>query len=243
MVSLTMPFAIRWHWCQWHYMKTGILYLILIVLTKEMQWFHWRCHQHHVMLTLAPMALHDWESHVTPHFNCLYLGNTLVLLMMLLALCVARASDQKRHFAYPFSCLFLRKTRMPFMMLLALCDTDTDPNGLMWHQHQWYHIMPMPVAIVSWGKKSHVTSNFDCLDLRNVMETLRMLTALCDVNTSANGMTWPEKSCYTSLCSLGHKECNDAIENAISIMWCWCWCPWCHMTKKVMSLFILDVLT
>ena len=38
-------------------------------------------------------------------------------------------------------------------------------------------------------KKSHVTSNFYCLDLRNVMVTMRMLTALCHANISVNSMT------------------------------------------------------
>ena len=49
-------------------------------------------HQHHVMLTLAHMASHDQESHVSPHFNLLDLRNAMMPLMMLLALCDAGAN-------------------------------------------------------------------------------------------------------------------------------------------------------
>ena len=57
-----------------------------------------------------------------------------------------------------------------------------------------------PPAIYGWeGQYSfgtiwcqwQLTSNFDCLDQKNVMMTLRMLTA--PFHASANGMTWKEK--------------------------------------------------
>ena len=49
-----------------------------------------------------------------------------------------------------------------------------DAVGIMWHWYwsQWHHVTPTPVAIVSHDQKSHFTSNFDCLDLRNEMVTL-----------------------------------------------------------------------
>ena len=78
---------------------------------------------------------------------------------------------------------------MPFLMLLASCDSDSDLNGIMQHQQWWHHMMQMPVAIVSHDQKSHVTSNFNSFDQKNVMVTLRLLITSCDANTSANGMT------------------------------------------------------
>ena len=43
---------------------------------------------------------------------------------------------------------------MPFIMLLASSNTDTDPNGIMWHQHQLHHMMAVPVAIMSHDHKA-----------------------------------------------------------------------------------------
>ena len=106
------------------------------------------------------------------------------------------AHDQKRYVAPQFNCLYLRKSLMPFMMLTS-CDTHTSPNSIIQYQHQWHHMMAMSVAIVSRDQKRHVASNFDHLDLRNVMVTLRMLIAICDANTSANGIAWLKKPCYT----------------------------------------------
>ena len=100
-----------------------------------------------------------------------------------------------------------KETKVLFMMLLASCDTD--PNGIIWHQHHWY--LMMPVGIVYHDQKSHFISNFDYLDLKNIMVTLGMLTASCDANTSVSGMAWEEKSCCTSFLSYQQKECNDAI--------------------------------
>ena len=48
--------------------------------------------------------------------------------------------------------------------------------------------MPVTKAIVSHDQKGHVT-HFDCLDVRNILVTLTVGMALCDVNISANGMT------------------------------------------------------
>ena len=190
MIPLTSPFGIRWHWWQWHCMIKIILHLILIVLTGEMQWCHWWCYQHHLMLRLALMVLHDQEN----YFNYLDPRNAMVPLTMLLELCDVGdmvSQDQNRHVAYNFNCLYIRNIMMPITMLFASCDTDTDPmascdtntsDGIC-YQNQW--------QIVIWTK-SHVTSNFDCHNLRNVMGTLRMLTVKCDANISARGMTWPE---------------------------------------------------
>ena len=126
-------------------------------LDLENEWFHWWCHQHRVMVTLIPMASHDQEMQWCHLWYCWH----YVMLQPMLS------HDQRRYVASHFNCHYLRKRKMPFMMLLAWCDTDTDPIGIMWHQHQWNHMMPMSV---------------------NVMVTLKMLTAMCDSNISTNGM-------------------------------------------------------
>ena len=93
MVTLTMPFGIRWHWYQWHDMTQKVtLHIIMIVLTWKMQWLYWWCHQHPVMPTLASVTSHDQESHVALHFNCCDLRNAMVVLMMLLVLFSAGAN-------------------------------------------------------------------------------------------------------------------------------------------------------
>ena len=75
-VLLILPFSMRWHLCQWHHMtKKVILHLICIVLSWQMQLFHWWSYQHHVMLLVAPMASHDQESPIALHFNWLDLRN------------------------------------------------------------------------------------------------------------------------------------------------------------------------
>ena len=99
---------------------------------------------------------------------------------------------------------------MPFMILLASGDPYTDPNGIICHQHQWHHMMPMRVAIMSQGPKSHVTSNFYFCGVRNAMVTLGMSPfapyfchhdlrnammpfASVDTDTGINGVTCPGK--------------------------------------------------
>ena len=68
--------------------KTIMLYLILIVLTKGMQRYLW----HHGMSMLIPIVPHDQKSHVAPHFNCLSVRNTVVPLMISLESLAADAS-------------------------------------------------------------------------------------------------------------------------------------------------------
>ena len=73
MVLLAMPLAshdadassnsVKW-------LKKIILDLILIILTYQMQWYHWWCHQCNVMPTLVS---HNQKSYVVPHFKHLNL--------------------------------------------------------------------------------------------------------------------------------------------------------------------------
>ena len=62
-------------WFQPWYLMTRkvMLYLIAIILTLKLKWYHWQCHQCHVILALVPTASHNQNSHVTPCFSCPYL--------------------------------------------------------------------------------------------------------------------------------------------------------------------------
>ena len=120
-----------------------------------MQWFNWWFHQHHVMLTLAPVASHNQESHVTPHFNCLTLRNAVVPLMILLALCDAGGNGvtwPKEIYCisfqlccwcwYQWCCMTqkiyvslyfdLRSAMVSLTMLFASHGPDASANGIKW---------------------------------------------------------------------------------------------------------------
>ena len=86
-----------------------------------------------------------------------------------------------------------------------------------------------------WHKmtKNNVASHFEHLDLRNAMMPLMTLSASHDANVNLNGITWPKRSCHTTLWLY-------FIDNAISIMWCKGWYHWCCVTK-VMFDFILVI--
>ena len=98
----------------------------------------------------------------------------------------------------------------------------------MWHQYwsQWHHVIPNGSGNCITWPKSHATSHFYFLDLKNVMVTSSILIESCDANTSANGMSWQEKSCCTLFLSSWPKECYDAIGIK------WHWHQWHYMTKK-----------
>ena len=85
-------------WCCWWYccassntdtsingipfmIQKVILHLIFIIFTKQMQWSHWCCHWHHMMLMLR--ASHDQKSHAASLFDHIYPANGMLLLMML----------------------------------------------------------------------------------------------------------------------------------------------------------------
>ena len=57
-----------------------LLFLILIILTNQRQWWDWRCLWHPVMLISGPLMSHDWKTHIVPHFNHLTLTNRMVQL-------------------------------------------------------------------------------------------------------------------------------------------------------------------
>ena len=71
--------AIHLTWCWWSHDQKAILGFILIILTKQMQWWYWWCQQCHVMPTLVS---HIQRIHVAPCFNHLDLTSKMVPLTM-----------------------------------------------------------------------------------------------------------------------------------------------------------------
>ena len=53
----------------------------------------------------------------------------------------------------------------------------------------WYHMISLPVWLVSYGQKCHIGLQIDHLDLRNVMVPLVIFAASHDTDTNDNGIT------------------------------------------------------
>ena len=82
-------------------------------------WHQQQCQWHHLMLILISVASHNKESLVAPHFSCLDLRNTVVILMLLLAWCDTDVSANgmkwpKSYVAPNLNCLDLRNVMLPF---------------------------------------------------------------------------------------------------------------------------------
>ena len=87
------------------------------------------------------------------------------------------------------------------------------------------------VPMVSHDQNSHFAPHFDCLFVRKVVVPLTMLMTPCNVNISANGMTWPERSCCILFQSYWPHKCNGTFDNTICITCCLCQSLWEHITK------------
>ena len=83
---------------------------------------------------------------------------------------------QTSHVAPHFSCLGL----LHIGMLLIISK---------------HHVVPMAVPIASSVQKSHISLNFDHLDLMNPVVILTMSLMSCAANASANDMTCPKMFC------------------------------------------------
>ena len=57
-------------------------------------------------------------------------------------------------------------------------------------QYHGHHVMVVPKAW--YDQKCYVTSQFDCLDLRNAMMSLMMLSTSHDAETGSYDVTWPK---------------------------------------------------
>ena len=154
---------------------------------------------------------HNQKSHVAPQFDCLDLGNTCCHWWC--HWChlkpVPMASHEQKSHVTPHFSFLDLRTAM---VPLWKCQCDM---------------------------KRHVAPHFYCLDLSNAMLPLTIPSVSHDADTSANYITCWKESCCTSFHLFWPKECNGAIYDAISIVWCWCWCQWHHMAKEVMLYIIL----
>ena len=83
------------------------------------------------------------------------------------------------------------------------CNSTIDNSiGIMWcwvccqwityfqHWCQWCQLMLMLVSMASHDQRCHVAPHFDCLNPRNTVVTLMMLSTTHDTNDSGNGITW-----------------------------------------------------
>ena len=68
----------------------------------------------------------------------------------------------------------------PLTNRLALHDANSGTNGVS-------------------DQKSHAAHHYDWHDLRNVMVPMMIPLVSCDTDVNTSGITWPKKSCYTSV--------------------------------------------
>ena len=127
-------------WCHfkyhWHHVMTATVpmwNLILIILTKQMQWYHWWCHnlQHHVM----PMAPHDQKSYITCPFDHFDLSSGMLPLIMLLESCDTDTSINAITWPKKLSCISF------WLFWLNKCSgAIDDASGITWCWLQWHHM-------------------------------------------------------------------------------------------------------
>ena len=145
------------------------------------------------------------------------------------------------------------------MLTLISCDA----NAITWPKS---HVTPHFRYL--YLRNIIILLMFHCFDLRNAVVSFTMPLALYDaigtgvsikmscctsfqlychymmpisasLDASANGFTWPKRSCCMSLWSSLPMGCNGII-GSISH---WCWQQRHHMTSKVMLHFILIIWT
>ena len=104
---------------------------------------------------------------------------------------------------------------------LGKCSGSIDDSiSIIW----CWHLTPM----ASHNEESDVTSDYNCLDLRNAMVPQIMVLALC--NAGVNDVIWPKEACCLSSQLSLPKEISVAIYDAVAIMWQWCWSKWHYVT-------------
>ena len=158
-----------------------------------MQWCHWQCCQHHMMLMPGPFASHDQKSNVALHFDHLDLRNAIMPLILILAPCDTSANGN----AWPeMSYCVSSQSAWP-----GECrGTNDDSISITWCWH-WWQKMTKKVMLC------HIS----------IVVPLEMLLALHDA--SASGVTWPKMTCCFHFECLNAR--NGAIYDVCGIMSCW----------------------
>ena len=143
-----------------------------------------------------------WKSHTAHHFDHLNLRNVMVPFTML----------SVSHQCQCHQLLLMQWYHMTIKVMLHLISVVLTWGK--WWCHWWCcwnHVTLMPVPMAS-NDQSHAAPHFNCLDLRNAMVPLKMLSIAYDADTNA----------LTS---------QNTNTNAIM------WCQWYHMTSHVASPF------
>ena len=120
------------------------------------------------------------------------------------------------HFLYHWH--HVMPTKVPVLHLILVILTKQK----YWH-HWWchWHHMMLVMLMVSHDQKSCIASPFGHLDLTNGMVPLMTVLALCDTDTTINGITWPKKLCCISFSLSWLKKWSSDIDDAIVITWYW----------------------
>ena len=121
-----------------------------------MQRCHWCHHQHYVIPMAMLMALHDQRGHVAPHFNCLDLRNSILLVKMPLASCDTDADTNSITWPKKSFCI------SDWLSEYKECNgTIANTVSIMWCWcwYQWHHITTKVI----------LAPHFNDLDLLNAV--------------------------------------------------------------------------
>ena len=189
--------------------KKVILPLISITMTQGVQWCHWWCHQHHMML--LSMASH--EQNVMLHFISIMLiwgmqwfhwwccWHHMMSVLRPMAL-----HDQRSHVALHFNCLDLWNAVVSWMS--APCDDDASTSGITWPTKSWCMTKECSGVIddagangITWPKKSCCISFW-------LSWPKKYNGAIDDGDSSVSGITWPK-------CHVASHFDNPDLRNAV----------------------------
>ena len=198
-VLVSVPYAIEsfmWCQCQWHHKTKKVMLPFNSIVNIWNAMVPLIIYWHHVMPVLAPIVLHNQKFHAGPHFNHLALRNAMVPLMMPWTSCTADAKGitwPKSHAASQFDYLVLRNGMVQSMM--PSVSYDASGNGVTWPCCTSFQLT-WPKKWNWWHLIHHVTPSM--CQWHHMTKRLSYISFL---------IYWPKKS-------------NDAINDAISIMWC-----------------------
>ena len=167
------------------------------------------------MVMPVAMAALKQKSHGLPHFDYPDLGNTVIPLIMQLALWDANVNTKSINWSQK-SCYTSFWSSLPMECSGAIVNAIS----ITWCHHQ---VMWMLAPKVLHDQKIHVAPDFDCLYLRVVhLVTLQhyvmLMLVLHDLNTSTNGLIWPERSCCTCF---GHLVLRNAMVSLMMLSTSW----------------------
>ena len=94
------------------------------------------------------------------------------------------------------------------MLDLILIVMTLQLHCYLWYH--WHHGCHTAASGITWSK-SFVAPHFICLEVTNAIVPLTMPSAPCDANASTKCITWPKRSCCTSLQLSWPNKCHDAV--------------------------------